>query len=141
MGLPMPLISAMATCRSALSGRSLALISAIGLLLLAAGCTQPATDSDAYAARLADHLTATGAVMYGAYWCPHCEAQKELFGAAMEAIPYVECDPEGENAQPELCQAKNIEGYPTWEIDGQLYPGVQPLGGLAKLSDFPDDNP
>ena len=29
---------------------------------------------------LAKHLTSSGAVMYSAYWCPHCHEQKELFG-------------------------------------------------------------
>ena len=34
--------------------------------------------------------------MYGAYWCPHCAHQKELFGAeAWSLIPYVECSLKG----------------------------------------------
>ena len=28
---------------------------------------------------LAKHLTKTGAVMYGAYWCPYCSQQKKIF--------------------------------------------------------------
>ncbi len=79
--------------------------------------------------------------MYGAFWCPHCNTQKEQFGAAIDAIPYIECDPEGENAQPETCQAKNIQGYPTWEINGQLSPGVKSLGELAELSGFTGEIP
>jgi glutaredoxin len=86
--------------------------------------------------QLAEHLTATGAQMYGAFWCPHCHTQKQLFGRAVAQIPYVECDPEGENAQPQRCQEKGIQGYPTWEIDGEFYPGVHSLETLAILSGY-----
>lgn len=89
-----------------------------------------------YEARLANHLTQQGATMYGAFWCPHCADQKELFGEAIDNVPYVECDPEGENAQPDLCVAKEIKGYPTWEINGEFYPGTQSLEELAQLSGF-----
>ena len=85
---------------------------------------------------LAEHLQRTGAKMYGAYWCPHCADQKALFGAAVKNLPYVECDPKGENPQPDLCQAKQIEGYPTWEIAGRLYPGTRSLLELATLSSY-----
>lgn len=91
--------------------------------------------------QLATHLSESGAQMYGAFWCPHCQTQKAQFGNAVDAIPYVECDPEGENAQPELCQAKNIQGYPTWEVNGQLSPGVKSLGELAELSGFTGEIP
>ncbi len=79
--------------------------------------------------------------MYGAFWCPHCEAQKELFGPALDNVPYVECDPGGESPQPQLCQDKGIQGYPTWEIDGEFYPGVRSLEELATLTRFPLPNP
>jgi uncharacterized membrane protein len=85
---------------------------------------------------LARHLTTTGAAMYGAYWCPHCQDQKDMFGTAFEHINYVECDPRGKGANPRLCQEKGIEGYPTWEVDGRLYPGAMPLQVLAELSGY-----
>ena len=74
--------------------------------------------------------------MYGSFWCPHCEHQKELFGEAVELLPYVECDPDGVDSQAELCQEKEIQGYPTWEIDGEFYVGGRSLEELAQLSDF-----
>ncbi|MGF1517061.1 MAG: protein disulfide isomerase family protein [Nodosilinea sp.] len=90
----------------------------------------------AYEAQLAEHLATTGGVMFGAHWCPHCADQKDMFSSAADVVPYVECAADGENAQPELCQQRGIEGYPTWEIDGQLYPGVRSLDELADLSGF-----
>ncbi len=94
---------------------------------------------NAYEGRLADHLTETGAKMYGAYWCPHCARQKQAFGGSVNRIPYVECDPEGFNSQAQLCWTEGIEAYPTWIIEGERYLGVQPLGKLADLSGFEAD--
>ncbi|MEL7035358.1 MAG: vitamin K epoxide reductase family protein [Cyanobacteria bacterium J06592_8] len=86
---------------------------------------------------LAEHLTQVNAKMYGAYWCSHCLTQKQLFGKeAVTEVPYIECDPNGKNPQPDLCQAANIQGYPTWEINGQQYSGVRQLNELAQLSGY-----
>jgi thiol-disulfide isomerase/thioredoxin len=132
--------------RSRLSQTGLVLGLAAGILV--SSCTGPESTPTAtsestpqFEAQLAEHLSQSGVKMYGAYWCPHCESQKELFGTAAQALPYIECDPAGENAQPELCEAANIPGYPTWEIDGEFYPGVRSLPELAYLSDYEGDVP
>ncbi|MFA6364919.1 MAG: thioredoxin domain-containing protein [Candidatus Paceibacterota bacterium] len=71
--------------------------------------------------------------MYGAYWCSHCKAQKALFGDAFTYVPYVEC-----TEKTELCQAKGIEGFPTWIVPSnsgdKKLPGEQSLETLAKES-------
>lgn len=88
---------------------------------------------------LAKHLNSIGAKMYSAYWCPHCHSQKQLFGKqAMADLPYVECAPDGANSQTSLCQAQgeNIQGFPTWEINGEFYSGTQTLARLAELSGY-----
>jgi len=86
---------------------------------------------------LARHLKQAGAKEFGAFWCPHCHEQKELFGKEAAAeLDYVECDPKGKDARPELCQKANIKGYPTWQIKGQFYEGVQSLEKLADLTDY-----
>jgi len=79
-------------------------------------------------------LTEKGATLYGAYWCPHCNNQKKLFGSSLKYLNYVECDPNGENAKPELCKQNNITGYPTWIINGTHYEGEQPLQQLSSLT-------
>ncbi|MGF1460592.1 MAG: glutaredoxin family protein [Leptolyngbyaceae cyanobacterium] len=107
-----------------------------GLLLTGCAAESTAGGAPAYEEQLAQHLTTEGATMYGAFWCPHCADQKELFGKAADSVPYVECDSEGEQAQPQLCTAKEIRGYPTWEINGEFYPGTQSLEKLAALSGF-----
>ncbi len=86
--------------------------------------------------RFVQYLNQTGVKMYGAYWCPHCKNQKDLFGAAASQLNYIECDPRGHNPQPGLCRQANIQGYPTWEINGKLYPGTRTLQELAELSGY-----
>jgi thiol-disulfide isomerase/thioredoxin len=87
-------------------------------------------------AALADHLRESGAVFYGAYWCPHCQAQKQMFGKAASTLPYVECDPRGTNPQPDACQAAGVRAYPTWVIGGQKLEGEVSPTELARLSGF-----
>lgn len=87
---------------------------------------------------LANHLNDIGATMYGAWWCPHCHDQKQLFGAeATQTFNYVECAEDGQNPQPDLCRSKpEITGFPTWEINGEFYSGTQSLARLAELSGY-----
>ena len=86
---------------------------------------------------LADHLTASGAVMYSAYWCPHCHDQKELFGKEATAkLKIVECAPDGHNSQTDLCKSKGVEGFPSWEINGKLDSGQKSLAQLAAMSGY-----
>jgi uncharacterized membrane protein len=95
-----------------------------------------ARSSDTLQVGLAKHLRSEGAAMYGTYWCPHCNAQKELFGSAFKYIMYIECDPRGVNANPALCAEKGIRRYPTWEINGNYYPGLKSLEELSELSGY-----
>jgi len=86
---------------------------------------------------LANHLTAIGAVMYTAYWCPHCHDQKELFGKeAVAKLKIVECAPDGRNSQAALCASKKIECFPTWEMKGRHDSGQKSLAQLAQMSGF-----
>lgn len=56
----------------------------------------------------------SGAKFYGAFWCPHCQNQKKMFGASAKLLPYVECSTPNGQGQLPVCKEKNIEGYPTW---------------------------
>lgn len=105
-------------------------------IVVASALTGCSSLDSSYEARLAEHLSETGARMYGAYWCPHCAVQKDYFGGSASRLPYVECDPEGFGAQAALCDEVGIEAYPTWVIEGDRYLGAQPLSQLATLSGF-----
>lgn len=81
-------------------------------------------------------LTEKGTKMYGAYWCPHCQAQKKQFGKAFSKVDYVECAVPGNNAaQTQVCKDQNIEGYPTWIFaDGTRVTGEQTFQALGEKS-------
>tara|TARA_B100000214_G_scaffold365652_1_gene333654 strand:+ start:253 stop:663 length:411 start_codon:yes stop_codon:yes gene_type:complete len=91
--------------------------------------------------KLAEHLTKEGAVMYNAYWCPHCHDQKEMFGkVAAEKLNLVECAKDGLDNRRDLCEAKGITGFPSWEINGKIDSGVKSLKELAELSNYTQIN-
>lgn len=92
------------------------------------------TANDAFATCIAD----SGATFYGAFWCPHCSDQKKEFGDSKDLLPYVECDPNGQNANPQACQAAGVEQYPTWVFaDGTKVSGLQSFDELSKATSCP----
>ncbi|OQB05715.1 MAG: hypothetical protein BWY19_00848 [bacterium ADurb.Bin212] len=100
---------------------------------VAGATTQDSSQDKEWIEGLAKKLTEKGVVMYGAYWCSHCNNQKKMFGDAVKYIDYVECDPSGEGANPDECKANEIEGYPTWIYEGTKYPGEMSLEKLAQI--------
>lgn len=74
-----------------------------------------------------------GAVFYGAFWCPHCQAQKKMFGTSASLLPYVECSTLDGSGQTQACIDKKVNSYPTWEfIDGSRLNGEIALTQLAE---------
>lgn len=84
---------------------------------------------------LAQCLSESGVVMYGAWWCPHCKAQKEEFGKSFKFINYVECaSGRASEGQNQKCDDAGIKGYPTWKfVDGTVLEGEQSPNKLAKI--------
>ena len=80
----------------------------------------------------AECVTKSGATFYGAFWCPHCQAQKAMFGKSVDRLPYVECStPDGSN-QTQVCIDKGIQEYPTWYFgNGASTTGVVTLDQLS----------
>ncbi len=75
-----------------------------------------------------------GATFYGAFWCPHCIAQKKLFGSSAKLLPYVECSTPDGKGQNQICKDNKIEGYPTWKLaDGTVIPLDSTDGSGVKL--------
>lgn len=96
------------------------------------------TTSGAAEIALAEHLDDVGATMYGAYWCPHCHDQKQLFGqTAATTVDYVECaEDDNPRQQTEACAAAGIMSYPSWEINGEVLSGTRSLNELADLTGY-----
>jgi hypothetical protein len=62
-------------------------------------------------------LSDRGVKMYGTWWCPHCEEQKEKFRASFEFVPYVECGVPGSlKGKNPVCDDAGIKHYPTWQF-------------------------
>ena len=80
----------------------------------------------------------SGALFYGAFWCPHCQNQKAMFGASAKYLPYVECStPDGKSQVP-ICTAAGVQGYPTWKFsNGTVETGEVPLARLSELTSCP----
>ena len=86
---------------------------------------------------LAEHLDQRGMKFYGASWCQHCQQQKELFGAAAQFLPYVECSPHGPKAaRATECEMRDIRNYPTWIVDDRRIERVLPIEILATISGY-----
>ncbi len=85
--------------------------------------------------RFARCLKDRGVVMYGAYWCPHCQDQKTEFGLSFEYAPYIECGIEGDtHGVAKACKDAGIAHYPTWQFPptGER---VERVLSLEQLSD------
>eukprot|EP00548_Thalassiothrix_antarctica_P003535 CAMPEP_0194142718 /NCGR_PEP_ID=MMETSP0152-20130528/11939_1 /TAXON_ID=1049557 /ORGANISM="Thalassiothrix antarctica, Strain L6-D1" /LENGTH=311 /DNA_ID=CAMNT_0038841781 /DNA_START=355 /DNA_END=1290 /DNA_ORIENTATION=- len=93
------------------------------------------TTSSKKAIQLSKTLKSMDATMYGAFWCSHCNEQKQAFGkeAFTTNIQYVECSKDGLNQKSNLCKKEKIPGYPTWVIDGKQYPGEKDLDELQSI--------
>ncbi len=80
-------------------------------------------------------LSEKGVKMYGAYWCPHCINQKEMFGSSWRYITYVECSLPNGAGQTKECSDAGIKGYPTWEFsDGKRESGEISFEKLSQYS-------
>ena len=83
-------------------------------------------------------LKSSGTIFYGAFWCPHCQRTKAMFGSAAQYLPYIECsNPDGQS-QTQICIDKKIESYPTWVFpDGAILTGEHSLQELSTASKCP----
>lgn len=64
-------------------------------------------------------LKTDGAEFFGAFWCPHCQAEKALFGSSKQFLPYVECS-KADKSQTQICIDNKVENYPTWKFKGGI---------------------
>jgi hypothetical protein len=83
-------------------------------------------------------LGTKGAKMYGAYWCPHCADQKDLFGSSFEYAPYIECGIKGSQAEAQVCVDAGVKHFPTWTFaDGARVEGEHALEFLGEATGCP----
>lgn len=86
----------------------------------------PSSDSN-----VLQQLIDAGATFYGASWCGFTKkqlAELNITEADPRGLDYVDCD-----SQEEVCAQKGIEAFPTWQLNGELFPGYYPPAKLAEL--------
>ncbi len=84
---------------------------------------------------LAQCLKDSGVKFYGAFWCPHCQSQKKIFGKSAKLLPYIECSTPDGKSQKDICRDNKIESYPTWVFaDGSTTTGEISIEKLAEKS-------
>ena len=71
-------------------------------------------------------LTEKNVVIYGNDFCSYTVKQLNFFGKSKEHFNYIKCID-----NKVLCDSKGVSITPTWEINGEMYGGIQ---GFEKLS-------
>jgi hypothetical protein len=84
---------------------------------------------DSFAKCLATHQ----AKMYGLYWCPHCQDQKQMFGDSFPYVPYVECAIRGSREMAPACKIAGVKLFPSWQFGSD--PPKEGVLSLEALSD------
>ena len=101
-----------------------------GFFVALVGMGQAAASTDDGLRAMARCITQAGARFYGGYWSAETNQQKELFGAAADQLPYIECYNTQTQAKLTVCRA--ITTVPTWTWrGGGTTTGVQSLSELA----------
>ena len=78
-------------------------------------------------------LTENDVTYYGAFWCPNCQRQGNMFGKSKRYVNYIECSTPNRRDQKTICKEAEIEAYPTWEFaDGSRVTGIQTFEFLAE---------
>jgi len=94
------------------------------------GCDSQPDQSNPDMDAFARCLTEKGFKMYGTNTCPHCNAQKEMFGESFKLIDYTGCDED-----QQACIDAEIVGVPAWDFPGgERLLGAQELSVLAEKS-------
>merc|ERR1712195_23798 len=84
-------------------------------------------------------LVENGATLYGISSCASTQKQLVDLGTTehyTKGLDYVDCE-----ADAAFCRLMNVTSYPTWQINGQLYPEYYSLEKLlVRLSGDDDDH-
>jgi hypothetical protein len=108
----------------------------LGAFGMAAAAVAAAASLDGFARCLARRR----ATFYGTVWCPHCDAQRALFGRSFRWVRYVECSIDGTQALRPECAG--VSGFPTWTFrDGSQVAGRMTLEGLSRKTGCSLDEP
>jgi hypothetical protein len=73
-------------------------------------------------------LVQTKSRFYSMDGCTYCQDQKKELGVTNTSPIIVNC---GDKKNQQLCS--KVDGFPTWEIHGKLYPGFHTKKSLSDI--------
>lgn len=73
-------------------------------------------------------IASKNTTLYVSKTCSHCAEQKKILGEGVKYLNMIDCFD-----KPLECIG--ILGVPTWEIQGEKYPGVRSIEELKEISD------
>lgn len=91
----------------------------IGAIVIVMSMIVGGTGTSAKYSTFAQCLSQKKLQFYGAFWCPHCQAQKAAFGDGEQYLPYIECS-NTDRSQNQKCIDGKIESYPTWVYPNEI---------------------
>lgn len=108
----------------------------IALIVAGVGSLSLANSRPGQLDSFAQCLKDEGVTFYGAFWCPHCQKTKGMFGRSAKLLPYVECSTADTKGQTQICIDEKITSYPTWTFAGTTtrLTGERTLSELAAMS-------
>ncbi|KKU16098.1 MAG: hypothetical protein UX24_C0021G0001 [Candidatus Giovannonibacteria bacterium GW2011_GWB1_45_9b] len=80
-------------------------------------------------------LNSKGVVYYKSVRCSTCRRQEMILGEAYKKLNSIECHPDGENPQPELCLSKKITKTPTFLMESGVTE-IKRIEGLQQIKDL-----
>ena len=89
----------------------------------------PPSQSKSKAVKLAECMTANGAVVYGSRGCSITRKQMALFEEGARHLNYVDC-----NDHRDQCSQNRIDYYPTWICKNERLEGSYPPDFLARFA-------
>ena len=73
-------------------------------------------------------LAQTNSRFYSIDGCSYCQKQKKELGVTNTSPLIINCD---EKKNKQVCS--RLDGFPTWEINGKLYPGFHTKENLKDI--------
>jgi thiol-disulfide isomerase/thioredoxin len=110
-------------------------IAGVVWLIVTPGRTGAPTSVPGKYDQFAQCLKDKGTIFYGAFWCPHCQAQKAEFGNSAKLLPYVECSTPDGQGQTQVCKDAGIVEYPTWQFNASTTDRITGDVTLATLAE------
>ena len=112
----------------------------VGLIIMVMSMVVGGTGTSTKFNQFAQCISQKKLKFYGAFWCPHCQAQKAAFGDGAQYLPYIECS-NPDKSQTQACVDAKIESYPTWVYPTEISFSTDKSPIICDVQPGPDSQP